>query len=129
MINTNLHNKALRKMRTLWCYCYCTDCYGMSRCSAHLRRFAEEAVGTIVGSKTTAQKLLTACSYTNRLLHTEIDPSTWIERRQSVCSHSHSVWKFYGRTETILVTDNFSCVCQEQEQHRLLTQGLVRSDI
>ena len=28
-------------MRTLWCCCYCTDRYGMSWCSAHLRRFGD----------------------------------------------------------------------------------------
>jgi len=41
MINTKLHNKALRKMRTLWCCCDCTDHHGMSWCSEHLRKFGE----------------------------------------------------------------------------------------
>ena len=40
----------------------------------------------------------TDCSYTNRLLYTEIDPTTWIERLHSACRHSHSVWRFHGRT-------------------------------
>jgi hypothetical protein len=41
MINTKLCNKALKKMRTLWCCCYFTDCYEISWCSVHLTRFGD----------------------------------------------------------------------------------------
>jgi hypothetical protein len=88
MINTKLHKKTLRKK---WEHCdavattqTATGRHGVMHIweDSVTDVSSGQALGTTVGSKNEGAE--TDCSYSNGLLCIEIDPTTWIERLQSL---------------------------------------------
>jgi len=105
IINTKLHKKALRKNENIVVMllllhrppCDVTVFCAFEKIwlpmSAQKRHWKQQFV-----PRWRRRNSKTDHSYTNRLLYTETDRTTWIERLLSACRHSHSVWRFHGRT-------------------------------